>query len=145
MGLVNLPINDWECSACGHQILDRYQPRLDTTPPPCPHPDIQNDGEPLKRHEMQRLWTTSNDVKFREFDADIPGLGTHHISDIHQLRRLEKQAASIGRPWAIRQYTNDSSNRDRNTFRHLQPDQRVRKYNRRGRPVITAGHGEGDS
>lgn len=141
-----MPVHDWECASCGAQILDRYQPRLDDKPPECPNIDVSCFGATIvstDEHKMVRLWTTSNDVKFREFEVDVPGLGHRRIADIQQLRRVEKEAAAAGRPWAIRQYTNDRSNREHNVFRHLQPDQRIPKIMRRGQRVVTSGRGEG--
>ena len=103
-----MPIHDWECPNCGRQDLDVYQSRLETTMvcKPC-------------GVEMERLWTLSagGRFKFEEFDMHVPGQGTVHFSSMHQLRAVEKHCETHGpRPFVVRQYSQDISNRNDNVF-----------------------------
>ncbi len=75
---------------------------------------------------MERLWTLSagGRFKFEEFDMHVPGQGTVHFSSMHQLRQVEKHCELHGpRPFVVRQYSQDISNRNDNVFgeRHNPP------------------------
>ena len=55
--------------------------------------------------------------KFEEFDMHVPGQGTVHFSSMHQLRAVEKHCETHGpRPFVVRQYSQDISNRNDNVF-----------------------------
>jgi len=52
-----------------------------------------------------------------EFDMHVPGQGTVHFSSMEQLRKVEKHCETNGpRPFIIRQYSQDISNRNDNVF-----------------------------
>ena len=104
-----MPIHDWECESCDYQVIDRYQPRQDNNPPICTD----------CRTPMVRLWSLSSGgrFKFEEFDMHVPGQGTVHFSSMHQLRQVEKHCETNGpRPFVVRQYSQDISNRNDNVF-----------------------------
>lgn len=104
-----MPIHDWSCPSCQSQIYDVYQPRL-----------VREDMACIKcGAEMERLWSLSSAgrVKFDEFDIHVPDRGMTHISDLHQLRKIEKHCeTNASRPFAVRQYSQDQSNRQNNCF-----------------------------
>jgi len=68
---------------------------------------------------MERLWSLSSSgaYKMEEFDMHVPGQGTVHFSSMEQLRKVEKHCETNGpRPFIIRQYSQDISNRNDNVF-----------------------------
>lgn len=107
-----MPLNDFQCRACGQMQIDVYQPLRDALPPECP------DG-PAPEHVMERLWSAgSESAPFKEISVEINGktVVAKSMRDIRQIERETTDAWLKGAPGVapmiFRNFSMDRSNRD---------------------------------
>lgn len=78
---------------------------------------------------MQRMWTTNRGRStFSAFDFTLDSGETVTVDSLAKLRKIENDSMKAyekgeGRPTLFRTYSQDKSNRDKNIFAHLQPQQ----------------------
>lgn len=133
-----MPIHDYECGTCLFTAFDHYTPRLDSTPPVCE----RCPGNP----PLTRLWSTNTTHHpFAAFDFELDSGTTVTVDSMAKLRKIEAESMKAykngeGRPTLFRHYSQDKSNRDRNLFEHLRPQQvDPRKMRSRGGQAFSFG------
>lgn len=134
---------DWECSLCERQVKNLIS-AADAPPPTCPSPEC---GAP-----MIVDWSGGgpgcdlfSDGGF-EFEWD--GGEKTHVRTLADVRKIEKKTEELARdgihrPIRFRDYSQDSSNRDRNLFGEPPREARERPQTRSNSGIPFVGRATG--
>lgn len=112
-----MPVHDYVCPACGHVLEDVNIPiaiGAQAGAPECPE-----DGRRMEW--IPQIGRMDAYEPFVEFDVKDGRGQTIHVDSLRKLRQVERDSEAMarngeGQPMVWRQYSQDRTNRDVNTF-----------------------------